>query len=185
MSTPLNPLPGESPGRRAFLTRFVRWLAAVTGVLAVVAVISPIVGYLLGALTRRNAGWVALGRADGFPVGETRVVTFDNPLRQPWDGMVAKTDCFVCNLGKNDQEQYSFRILAVNCAHLGCPVSWFPQSGLFMCPCHGGVYYENGARASGPPPRGLFPCDWQVTKGELRVRAPHLPTLQDTLTQGG
>ena len=53
-------------------------------------------------------------------------------------------------------------MLAVNCAHLGCPVSWFPQSGLFMCPCHGGVYYANGDRASGPPPRGLFRCAWRI-----------------------
>jgi menaquinol-cytochrome c reductase iron-sulfur subunit len=61
-------------------------------------------------------------------------------------------------------------------------VSWFPQSGLFMCPCHGGVYYENGEHASGPPPRGLFHCVWKVEGGELKVQAPHLPTLQDTLT---
>ena len=53
------------------------------------------------------------------------------------------------------------------CAHLGCPVSWFPQSGLFMCPCHGGVYYGNGERASGPPPRGLYRCVWRIRKGQL------------------
>ena len=50
----------------------------------------------------------------------------------------------------------TFQVFAINCAHLGCPVRWFPQSGLFMCPCHGGVYYQDGARASGPPERGLF-----------------------------
>ena len=43
-----------------------------------------------------------------------------------------------------------FQVFAVNCAHLGCPVRWFPQSSLFMCPCHGGVYYRDGSRASGP-----------------------------------
>ena len=69
----------------------------------------------------------------------------------------------------------------MNCAHLGCPVTWFPQSGLFMCPCHGGVYYENGERAAGPPPRGLFHCVWRVRDGQLEIQAPHLPTLQNTL----
>ena len=68
----------------------------------------------------------------------------------------------------------------MNCAHLGCPVEWFPQSGLFMCPCHGGVYYADGERASGPPPRGLFACVWRVRDGKLEVQAPHYPTLQDT-----
>ncbi len=57
--------------------------------------------------------------------------------------------------GREDKETdetkgHKFLVFAVNCAHLGCPVAWFPQSGLFMCPCHGGVYYANGERASGP-----------------------------------
>jgi Rieske Fe-S protein len=79
-----------------------------------------------------------------------------------------------------------FLVLAVNCAHLGCPVEWFQEAGLFLCPCHGGVYYANGERASGPPPRGLFPCVYRVTpaKGggyQLEIQAPQFPTLQDTL----
>ena len=57
-----------------------------------------------------------------------------------------------------------------------------------MCPCHGGVYYANGERASGPPPRGLFRCVYRVKRAgealQLEVRAPHYPTLQDTLEQG-
>jgi Rieske Fe-S protein len=57
-----------------------------------------------------------------------------------------------------------------------------------MCPCHGGVYYASGERASGPPPRGLFRCVYRVTRADgalqLEVRAPHYPTLQDTLEQG-
>jgi menaquinol-cytochrome c reductase iron-sulfur subunit len=109
------------------------------------------------------------------------MLMFDNPIRQPWDGMVAHTGCFVRNLGKDEKNEDQFQVFAVNCAHLGCPVSWFPQSGLFMCPCHGGVYYENGERASGPPPRGLFQCVWNVDDGKLTIEAPHLPTLQDTL----
>jgi Rieske Fe-S protein len=54
-----------------------------------------------------------------------------------------------------------------------------------MCPCHGGVYYANGERASGPPPRGLYRCVYQVSRAggvlQLEIQAPHFPTLQDTL----
>jgi Rieske Fe-S protein len=155
---------------------------AVVGFLAALAMGIPLVGYLLGALKKREAPWVNLGPVDQFPVGETRVVRYDNPIRQPWDGMVAHTDCFVRNLGKDEQGQHQFLVLAVNCAHLGCPVSWFPQSGLFMCPCHGGVYYEDGARASGPPPRGMYHYVNRVVEGKLEIQAAHLPTLQNTLT---
>jgi len=95
--------------------------------------------------------------------------------------MVAHMGVYVRNLGKDDTQQDQFLVFAMNCAHLGCPVTWFPQSGLFMCPCHGGVYYENGDRAAGPPPRGLFHCVWRVRQGQLEIQAPHLPTLQNTL----
>jgi Rieske Fe-S protein len=169
------------PHRRGFL----EWITVALGALATVAFSIPFVGYLLGPLLKkRTVQWVdhpPLGPVDGFPVNETRLVTFDNPIRQPWDGMVAHTGVYVRNLGKDERGQDRFTIFAVNCAHLGCPVTWFPQSGLFMCPCHGGVYYENGDRASGPPPRGLFKVPWKVEKGQLIIQAPHLPTLQDTL----
>jgi quinol---cytochrome c reductase iron-sulfur subunit, bacillus type len=46
-----------------------------------------------------------------------------------------------------------------------------------MCPCHGGAYYEDGSRASGPPPRGLFEYEYRVDNGALWVRGGQLPTL--------
>jgi menaquinol-cytochrome c reductase iron-sulfur subunit len=70
-----------------------------------------------------------------------------------------------------------FQVFAINCAHLGCPVRWFAQSRLFLCPCHGGAYYEDGSRASGPPPRGLFEYEYRVRDGALWVRGGQLPTL--------
>jgi menaquinol-cytochrome c reductase iron-sulfur subunit len=66
--------------------------------------------------------------------------------------------------------------LCVNCMHLGCPVRWFPQSGLFMCPCHGGAYYRDGSRASGPPERGLVEYPNKVENGLVTIQAGELPT---------
>jgi len=164
------------PVRRPFF----RLLTLVTGGIAATVAGIPILGYLFTPKPKRTM-WVSLGPSKDFPEGETRLVTFDNPLRQPWDGMIANTGVYVRNEGSNEQGGPRFLILAVNCTHLGCPVSWFPQSGLFMCPCHGGVYYADGARASGPPPRGLFRCAWRVENDRLEIQAPHYPTLQDTL----
>lgn len=165
------------PGRRSFL----RWMSAILGTVAAAMLGIPVVGYFFG-LRKRAVHWVDLGAVTAFPINETRRVNFDNPLRQPWDGVTALTGVYVRYEGKNDVGADQFRVLSVNCAHLGCPVTWFPQSGLFMCPCHGGVYYADGERASGPPPRGLFHCTWRVQNGQLQVQAPHYPTLQDTLT---
>ena len=167
----LSPAPANA-GRR----RFLGWVTYATGALAAVLLAIPFTGYLFGALRKHRALWVGLGPTSRFPLNETRLETFENPLGEPWDGMVAQMGVYVRNLGED-----RFLVFAMNCAHLGCPVTWFPQSGLFMCPCHGGVYYENGERASGPPTRGLFHCQWQVRDGQLEIQAPHLPTLQHTL----
>ena len=187
MATVSDPTPpAESlPGRRTFFA----WLTYGLGAVAAAAVSVPFVGYLLGA-QKATVEWLTLGPVTDFPQDQTRRVTFDNPIRQPWDGMVARTGVFVRYQGRNDHEAdelkaHKFLVLAVNCAHLGCPVEWFQESGLFMCPCHGGVYFANGERASGPPPRGLYPCVYRVTRVRgldlLEIQAPHYPTLQDTL----
>jgi hypothetical protein len=160
------------------------WGTGVMGVLAAAAFSIPLIGYLLGAVRKDKVRWVNLGRLDKFPQNQTRMATFDNPLGLDWDGMTAHNAVYVRYLGKDQDNKEKFLVFAVNCAHLGCPVEWFPQSGLFMCPCHGGVYYENGDRASGPPPRGLYQCVWQVRDGQLLIQAPHYPTLQNTLKEG-
>ena len=45
-----------------------------------------------------------------------------------------------------------------------------------MCPCHGGVYYSDGSRASGPPERGLFEYRYKVEQGNLLIQAGEMPT---------
>jgi len=121
----------------------------------------PIVSYLLSPLVRdrkaRAGSWLSLGAVDRFPAGETRLSTYRNPGVNAWDGE-------------------TFQVFATNCAHLGCPVRWFKQSGLFMCPCHGGAYYADGSRASGPPERGLFEYPSRVDRGTLQIRAGEMPT---------
>jgi menaquinol-cytochrome c reductase iron-sulfur subunit len=142
---------------------------------AAMVVAVPVVRFLLSSVTggRANAylSWVPLGRIDQFPEGETRLATFRNPNVMPTDGKTVDTACWVRRVA-GDQ----FQVFAINCAHLGCPVRWFPQSGLFMCPCHGGAYYRDGSRASGPPERGLFEYPHKVESGLITIQAGELPT---------
>jgi menaquinol-cytochrome c reductase iron-sulfur subunit len=135
----------------------------------------PIVRYLLSPVTReRKVGydsWIPLGGLEQFPSGETRLATYRNPVVSASDGDTANIACWVRNVdGK------TFQVFAINCAHLGCPVRWFPQSNLFMCPCHGGAYYQDGSRASGPPERGLFEYDYRIEDGKLLIKAGEMPT---------
>ena len=175
-------LPEDRSGERLERRTFFHWLSYGLSGVAVAAAGIPLIGYFVG-VPKRKVPWVDLGPVDRFPINETRRRDFDNPLSVPWDGVTALTGVYVRNLGLDEQGKSQFLVFAVNCAHLGCPVSWFPEAGLFMCPCHGGVYYANGDRASGPPPRGLFHCAWQVRDGRLEIQAPHYPTLQDPLVK--
>ncbi len=167
-----------APQRRSFLAL----ASAGLSVIAAALVSVPFVGFIFGE-RRRKVQWVDLGATSDFEFNQTRLVTFDNPLRQPWDGVTSQTGVYVRYQGEGQGESAQFLVLSVNCAHLGCPVSWFPQSELFLCPCHGGVYYADGSHASGPPPRGLYHCVWRVQNGKLQIQAPHYPTLHDTLQQ--
>jgi len=143
--------------------------------LVAAALAVPIMQFLFSSVRLGRAGaylsWVPVGRVADFPEGETRLATFRNPYVTPSDGETAKTACWVRHV-EGDQ----FQVFAVNCAHLGCPVRWFPQSGLFMCPCHGGAYYRDGSRASGPPERGLFEYPIKVQDGVVTISAGELPT---------
>ena len=144
----------------------------------------PIVRYMLSSVTRGNGGgylaWIPLGRVSEFPEGETRLATYRNPNVMPSDGKTADTACWVRRV-----EGDRFQVFALNCAHLGCPVRWFPQSGLFMCPCHGGAYYRDGSRASGPPERGLFEYPYRVENGLVTIQAGELPTPGSRAALGG
>src|SRR5260370_18406388 len=107
----------------------------------------PIVRYILSPVTReRKPGydsWISLGSVDQFPSGQTRLATYRNPVALATDGETAGIPCWVRHTDGDH-----FQVFAINCAHLGCPVRWFPQSGLFMCPCHGVVYYAAVSRPS-------------------------------------
>jgi menaquinol-cytochrome c reductase iron-sulfur subunit len=172
------PEPGPEPNRdpsghsrRTFLFKVSLLLNGVVG--AVLAI--PIVGFLIGPALKRSSNgnaWINLGDLAQFPEGETRLVDFRNPVTTEWDGQTGNIPCWVRRISGND-----FQVFAINCAHLGCPVRWFAQAKLFLCPCHGGAYYQDGSRASGPPERGLFEYQHKIENGDLMIFAGKMPTL--------
>jgi menaquinol-cytochrome c reductase iron-sulfur subunit len=156
--------------------RFLLKLGAALNLIAAALIGVPIIGFLLSNFRRqiRPGSWVRLGPVESFPENQTRLATFRNPYTRPWDGTTADIPCWVRRI-RGEQ----FQVFAINCTHLGCPVRWFQESRLFMCPCHGGVFYENGSHAAGPPPRGLFEYTYKIDDGQLWIEGGHLPTLSE------
>jgi len=169
----LNSATSHAVSRRGFLIKLGFALNAVAASLVGI----PIIGYVFSTFRAKDVkSWIDLGALQTFPENETRLATYRNPYTRPWDGATADIPCWVRRIGGE-----KFQVFAVNCTHLGCPVRWFKESHLFMCPCHGGAFYEDGSHASGPPPRGLYEYDYKVENGKLLVKSGQLPTLSQPL----
>jgi quinol---cytochrome c reductase iron-sulfur subunit, bacillus type len=168
-SEPQKPTPSEalSPERRRFLGRISIALSAICA--AIVGI--PVVGFIFGPLIAPEKDvWRAVGAVDNFKSGETVSVSFLDPSPMEWAGVSALTAAWLRRLDSG-----GFVAFSVNCAHLGCPVRWLPKADLFMCPCHGGVYYADGSVAAGPPPRGLFQYPVRVRNGQVEILASAVP----------
>lgn len=134
----------------------------------------PLIGFIFAPLFRKPSGekWLTIGKPNDFQIGKTVAVTVVDPSPLPWAGVTAKSAVWLRREGEN-----TFIAFSVNCTHLGCPVRWLEGAELFMCPCHGGVYYSDGNVAAGPPPRPLFRYDVRVQNGEVQMKEAVVPIV--------
>jgi menaquinol-cytochrome c reductase iron-sulfur subunit len=166
--------PASWLNRRQFLTK----LSIALGAFGATLIGIPIVGFLLSPLLEKSPEiWRAIGAVDTFEVGKTVEVSFEDASPLPWAGVAAKTAAWL----RRDSEK-TFSAFSVNCTHLGCPVRWLPDAELFMCPCHGGVYGDQGQRVAGPPPRGLDRYLVRVNNGQVEIRTS--PVSITTFAEG-
>jgi menaquinol-cytochrome c reductase iron-sulfur subunit len=155
--------------RRRFLNRI---SLALSGLAAAVVSV-PIVAYLLSPLLQPPPQeWQDLGLAQDFRIGETVEVAIDETSSLPWAGQTARTAVWLRRNAEQD-----FTAFGLNCTHLGCPVNWRAGAELFLCPCHGGVYYADGSVAGGPPPRPLVRYAVRIGDGG-RVQVLRRPLTQ-------
>lgn len=153
--------------RRGFLAKLCVGLAGIcTAVLGV-----PVVGFILAPLFRKTPySWVNVGKVAEFAVGKTVNVTIVDPSSLPWAGITARSAAWL-----RRESETEFIAFSVNCTHLGCPVRWMSEADLFMCPCHGGVFYKDGKVAAGPPQHPLPRYNVRVQDGLVQIEAAPIP----------
>ena len=157
----------EELSRRTFLQKVSIALGSMCG--AVLAV--PAIGFIFAPLLRKPPHlWRSVGKVDDFLVGKTVKVTLIDASPLPWAGVTANTAAWLRRAGERE-----FIAFAINCSHLGCPVRWLQDANLFMCPCHGGVYYADGRVAAGPPPRPLTRYEVRIRDGEVQLQTRPVP----------
>jgi menaquinol-cytochrome c reductase iron-sulfur subunit len=163
-SLPDSPPP---PDRRRFLAKLSIALSGAMGALLGL----PVVGFLIAPLTRKEPRvWRAVGRVSDFRVGETVNVRFEDASALPWSGVTARTAAW---LRRDDETR--FTAYTVHCTHLGCPVRWMAEAQLFLCPCHGGVYYADGTVSAGPPPKPLPTYPVRVRGDQVEIQTSPIP----------
>jgi menaquinol-cytochrome c reductase iron-sulfur subunit len=164
---PESPLISEKAARRDF---FVTLSVTLGGACAAILGV-PLVGFVVAPLFgKARESWVSVGKIDDFKVGKTVNVPFPDPSPLPWAGITARGAAW---LRRDSQD--TFMAFSVNCTHMGCPVRWLQDAELFMCPCHGGVYYKDGTVAAGPPPKPLIRYEVRVRGGQVEIKAAAIP----------
>ena len=157
--------------RRRFLARVSVGLGGCMGL----AVGAPLAGFVVAPLFRDVPHeWRAVGKVKDFAPGETVAVTFVDASPLPWAGVTSKSAAWLRRVSED-----RFVAFTVHCAHLGCPVRWLPEAQLFMCPCHGGVYYADGSVAAGPASApALAVPDARPRRGRRDPHRPHPDRLR-------
>ena len=101
--------------------------------------------------TSLPSGAVRLGPANRLPAGAA--ATYPDPA----DG---SADIVIRDSGGN------LKAFSAVCTHAGCTVGY--ESGVIICPCHGGEYSaETGAVIAGPPPTALAPKQVLEADGQI------------------
>lgn len=160
--------------RRSFHARLSLILSSIIGALIVL----PGISFVLAPLFRKTPErWRPVGKVGDFDKGTTVLVHFEDPSPEIWAGVTAETAAW---LRRVDDSQ--FIAFSINCRHLGCPVRWIEGPALFMCPCHGGVYYSDGTVAGGPPPEALARYQVRVRDGNVEIHTAPVPLTTTPLT---
>jgi menaquinol-cytochrome c reductase iron-sulfur subunit len=152
----------DDSGRRRFLVGTLTTIhAAIAGIIGVIiggAVASPLFG-------RQQENWVPAGNLNSLPDNEPTQVTLHVAREDGYREVIDRRTIFLVKTG-----EMQVTAIDTTCTHLGCRVSWDPESMLIKCPCHGGVYDKMGHVKSGPPPASLARFATKIDDGQILVQ---------------
>lgn len=121
-------------------------ITAVVG--AIIAFVWDLFAYLIPPRKKKKYHKYLVAKEGELPLGQAKEI------------VVSKKPVFVVH------EKDGYKVFSGICTHLGCIVRWEGDKHRFYCPCHKGIYDENGNVIGGPPPR---PLDQFVVKMEHKL----------------
>jgi menaquinol-cytochrome c reductase iron-sulfur subunit len=170
-NTEASPICGPPSAAELSRRRFLARLSFVVGGVGALILAVPMIGFIVAPFfVRTKEVWRSVGKVDSFKIGETMAVKYEDASPLPWAGVTARSAAWLRRVNAD-----TFIAFSINCTHLGCPVRWLAEANLFMCPCHGGVYYQDGTVAAGPPPLPLARYPVRVKDGEVQIQTAPIP----------
>ncbi|MBX3117453.1 MAG: Rieske (2Fe-2S) protein [Fimbriimonadaceae bacterium] len=144
--------------------KFLGIAVGVINIALIGAIVGPVLGFVASPLKRRKKGeWVAVLDDSHLAPGDVKDVSFTMRIR---DGFQDVDRQYTVFLRKSDDG-----VVCIDpaCTHLGCRVKYQSDQHRFLCPCHGGVFNQDGDVVSGPPPRPLDKHPVKVEGGKIWI----------------
>jgi Rieske Fe-S protein len=137
------------------------------GVLIGAGFFVPAVAYIVGPALQEeeSAEWIPLGSINKIELGTPTL--FKARIERQTGWIVNQEEVSVYVLTEDGRE---FIAMSNICTHLGCRVRWIEDRDQFFCPCHNGVFDEQGNVVSGPVPRPLDRFEVMVEEQQLYLR---------------
>lgn len=104
--------------------------------------------------------WLVLCRSDQVTPGPFVLAKYERPYR----GFRQTGLVWV------QRREAGLFAISASCTHLGCNVTWDPQQGKMLCPCHGGVYTAEGEVISGPSRKPLLTLEIREKDGFIWIK---------------
>ncbi len=129
----------SDPDRRPSRRRFLDWFLGTTMGAVGVAVLYPVLRYVIPPeVAESAASSVLAGTLSALPPNSGKIFRFGSK-----PGIVIRTPAG------------DVRAFSAICTHLNCTVQYRSDLQQIWCACHNGHYNLNGVNVSGPPPRPL------------------------------
>ncbi|MGD2162766.1 MAG: ubiquinol-cytochrome c reductase iron-sulfur subunit [Anaerolineales bacterium] len=153
----------QGVNRREFLATTTWAIGALLGA----GFIIPAVAYVVGPALQEqeSAEWIPLGSPGKIELGTPTLFKARVERQTGW--IVNQEEISVYVLTQDGRE---FIAMSNICTHLGCRVRWIEDRDQFFCPCHNGIFDEQGSVVSGPAPKPLDRFEVKVEEEQLYLR---------------
>lgn len=136
----------EDPQKRKFLV----WSVGAINLAVLAGILTPVAGFIGSPLKKKEKDdWVDVMAESDLAEGETKEARFKTRVK---DGYQTVTREYVVFLKRTATGVIAFDPA---CTHLGCRIQYQTDKKQYLCPCHGGVFDDDGKVVSGPPPKPL------------------------------